>query len=138
MISAIGSGLGGMIAGASMGGVAGAVAGGIVGGINSINSVWDSIESYTSAAPDVSRSGNISGAMPMLQKWQPYIVYVRQKEYRGKGHFNYFSAPVMREMKMSDCKGFTQVSKIRLDFSATTEEKEIITALLKDGIFINK
>ena len=138
VISAIGSGLGGMIAGASMGGVAGAVAGGLVGGINSINSVWDSIESYTSAAPDVSRSGNISGAMPMLQKWQPYIVYVRQKEYRGKGHFNYFSAPVMREMKLSDCKGFTQVSKIRLDFSATTEEKEIITALLKDGIFINK
>lgn len=138
VISAIGSGLGGMIAGASMGGFAGAVAGGLVGGINSINSVWDSIESYTSAAPDVSRSGNISGAMPMLQKWQPFIAYVRQKEYRGKGHFNYFSAPVMREMKLSDCKGFTQVSKVRLDFSATTEEKEIITALLKDGIFINK
>ena len=136
MLGSAGSVVGAALGGAAMGGPIGGVAAGIAAGVQSINSMWDSAEALKSNVPNVQRGGEFSGSLSYLGYPIPYIIYDCPKVYRN-GFYPSYSYPTMARMKLSQCSGWTQVARVDLDgISATSTEKEMIRALLKDGVYI--
>jgi hypothetical protein len=136
MMGSAGSVVGAAMGGAAMGGPIGGFAAGLAAGVQSINSMWDAAESLKMNAPNVQRGGEFSGALSYLGYPVPYIIYDCPKVYR-KGFYSSYSYPTMARMKLSQCSGWTQVARVDLDgIAATSTEKEMIRALLKDGVYI--
>ena len=136
MLGNVGSVVGAAMGGAAMGGPIGGFAAGLAAGVQSINSIWDASESLKMNAPNVQRGGSFSGSLSYLGYSVPYIIYDCPKVYR-KGFYTSYSYPTMARMKLSQCSGWTQVARVDLDgISATSTEKEMIRALLKDGVYI--
>ena len=136
MLGNVGSVVGAAMGGAAMGGPIGGFAAGLAAGVQSINSIWDASESLKMNAPNVQRGGSFSGSLSYLGYSVPYIIYDCPKVYR-KGFYQSYSYPTMARMKLSQCSGWTQVARVDLDgISATSTEKEMIRALLKDGVYI--
>ena len=136
MLGSAGSVVGAALGGAAMGGPIGGVAAGMAAGVQSINSIWDAAETLKSNVPNVQRGGEFSGSLSYLGYPIPYIIYDCPKVYRN-GFYPSYSYPTMARMKLSQCSGWTQVARVDLDgISATSTEKEMIRALLKDGVYI--
>ena len=136
LIGSAGSLVGGAAAGFAMGGIGGAIAGGALSAVQSINSAWDSIEGLKMAQPEVSRGGDFTGCLAYLGYKTPFIIIDVPNTYK-KGFYDYYSYPTMRNMQLSQCKGWTHVARCNLDgITCTQEEKNMIRALLKDGVYI--
>lgn len=136
MFSSGASAIGSALAGSALGGPVGAIAGGILSGAQSVNSIWDCVEGAKMNQPEVQRGGSFSGALAYLGYKTPFIVIDSPQPYR-KGFYESFGYPTMRLMQLKDCKGLTQVARVNLDgVNATIEEKNMIRALLKDGVYI--
>lgn len=66
--------------------------------------------------------------------YKPYIEVIRNDVINSD---NEFSIVVTDEGMLNGNKGFVSIDNISLSSNATHEEKEMITTLLKDGVFIN-
>lgn len=131
------SAIGSAIAGGAIGGPLGAVGGALLSGAQSVNSMWDAMEGLKMNQPEVQRGGSFTGSLAYLGYKIPYIIVDYPHPYR-KGYNKFYSYPTMRSMQLKECKGLTQVARVRLDnLNATSAEKDMIRALLKDGVFIN-
>lgn len=137
--SLIGSGvsmIGGALAGMATGGPVGAMAGGMLSAVSSVSSAWDAVEGMKANFPEVQRGGDFTGSLSYLGYSNPYIIIDYPHTYT-KGFYDFYSYPTMRKMRLSDCGGWTFVARVDLNgLSATIEEKNMIRALLKDGVYI--
>lgn len=88
-------------------------------------------------APSVTRAGNMSANVGFMDIKKPYLIISRLVQSLPKdfGHNVGYMSNVT--MKLSDCKGFTQVRFIHLDgIVATSTEINELDSLLKQGIVI--
>lgn len=118
------------------GGPVGAMAGGMLSAVSSVSSAWDAVEGMKANFPEVQRGGDFTGSLSYLGYSNPYIIIDYPHTYT-KGFYDFYSYPTMRKMRLSDCGGWTFVARVDLNgLSATIEEKNMIRALLKDGVYI--
>lgn len=88
-------------------------------------------------APSVQRTGALSSCVGFMGVKKPYLIISRLVQSLPKDfgyHKGYMSNVTM---KLSDCKGFTQVRAMHLDnIIATTNEKDELLGLLEGGVII--
>ena len=64
----------------------------------------------------------------------PYIEIIQNIPILGSG---FFTAPITAESTLTNEKGFIQVENINLSVSATSNEKDMILTVLRNGVIIN-
>ena len=113
----------GAVAGITTGGLIGAVAGGVAGGLM--------------GGTSIERSGNFSANSGALGIKKPYLIISRKTPYDADNYNDYYGYPSNKTVVLNNCKGFTRVKDIYIDIpNATSEEKNEIETLLKNGIII--
>lgn len=136
IIGDIGSTIGGAVGGFMMGGPAGAVAGGLLAGANSVNGIFDKATHLANSAPEVQRSGSLGGSTCLLSHSSPYIICNQPKKYT-KGYSNHYGWNTYRgDLNIGSYKGWIYCSKVRVNCSGTETEQEMISKLLRDGVYI--
>lgn len=127
VISGIGNIVGAVASGAG-GNVGGAVTGGISGGTSLIEGI--------ASKPIIQRSGAISGTAGVIDVLTPYLIIDRPVQALPNTYqkLNGFSS--CQGGKVSQFKGFLQVTEIDLSGIACTEaEKDLIKAAFKEGVY---
>ena len=120
-------GAGSVAAGAIAGGAGGALAAGVSTAVNVITSKID-----------VTRSGDLSGAVGMLDHFLPYLIIHRPKQSLAAGFNTYKGYPSNITSSLTSLKGYTEVDYINLQNinGATDEELREIESLLKEGVLL--
>ncbi len=138
IIGDLGSTIGGAVGGFMMGGPAGAVAGGLLAGANSVNGIFDKATHLANAAPEVQRSGSLSGSTCLLSHSSPYIICNQPRKYT-KGYYSQYGYNTYRgDQKLGAYNGWVYCSKVKVTCSGTETEQEMISKLLRDGVYIKK
>lgn len=130
-VAAVGGVISGAAHGAAIGGGAGALAGGIAAGVSGAITVALHKES-------VSRSGDMSGSMGMLDDFVPYLIFHRPQQSLAVNYNQFKGYPSNLTLTLGSCQGYTEVEHIHLtgiDGATDTELKEI-ESLLKAGVLI--
>ena len=120
-------GAGSVAAGAIAGGAGGALAAGVSTAVNVITSKID-----------VTRSGDLSGAVGMLDHFLPYLIIHRPKQSLAAGFNTYKGYPSNITSSLASLKGYTEVDYINLQNinGGTDEELREIESLLKEGVLL--
>ena len=111
--------------GALLGGMAGAVAGELA-----------TVTNVMTAKNEVQHSSAYSGNTGFMGILKPYVIIHRPIQSLPKNVENYVGFPSNISYKLSDLTGYTKVSDINLECSGTSEEKNEIIKLLKDGVIL--
>lgn len=105
---------------------------GYLGPANIANTVGDVMGSK----PNVEHSGSFSGNTGYLGVRRPFLIIQRPNMCLPENYQQLNGYPAMITMKLSDCKGFTQVQQVQLTgIPATNPEQGEIMGLLKSGVF---
>ena len=119
-------GAGHVAVGAVAGGLAGAATGAISAAVNT--SLSKSV---------ISRSGDLSGAVGLLDDFLPYLIIHRPIQSLAENFKSFKGYPSNITATLSSLKGYTEVEYIHLkNIKATDAEIEEIEALLKEGVII--
>lgn len=89
--------------------------------------------------PEVQKSGTSSGTSGLLGIQYPYLIKERPRQCTPKSQNKYTGYPSFTTKKLKNLKeqGLTKVDSIRLNkMSCTTNEKNEIMTLLKEGVII--
>lgn len=91
-----------------------------------------------SAKPVIERSGTFSGNSGYLSGARyPFIIMESPNLCTPQEYGTYNGRPSMQYLKLSGCKGFTQIQQIVLSgFSATNPELDEIQSFLKSGVIL--
>ena len=85
----------------------------------------------------IQRSGDISGAVGMLDEFLPYLIIHRPVQSLAKDFRKYKGYPSNITAVLSTLKGYTEVEHINLSVAgATDEELREIEELLKQGVLL--
>ena len=117
--------------GFAAGGGAGALAGGVAAGLSGALSVALHKES-------VSRSGDMSGSMGILDSFVPYLIIHRPQQSLAVNYNKFKGYPSNITATLSTLSGYTEVEHIHLEGinGATDTELQEIEKLLKNGVII--
>ena len=122
----------GMLAGAMIGGAVGSGPGAIAGaGISAAASV-------AAHKVTVSRSGELTGNVGLLDEFTPYLIIHRPQQSLAVDYNKFKGYPANLTMLLSSCMGYTEVEHIHLTGigGATDTELSEIESLLKEGVII--
>ena len=114
--------------------VAGLATGNVGTAVNKAASVAQNV---TNIKPSVQRSGQMSGAAGLMSYQTPMLIIERPNMCVPENLNTYTGNMLYVSRKLSQCKGFTQVSLIHLDGIPCTEKErnELMTLLNKGVIF---
>lgn len=116
-----------------------AVGGSLTGGAAAVGtSIIASAVSVTLAKTHISRSGDLSGAVGMLDEFTPYLIIHRPIQSLPDSYARDKGRPSNITATLSSLKGYTEVEYIHLTGidGATDQELEEIESLLKSGVII--
>lgn len=111
----------GAFAGAQVGAVVGAVAGAFMGGTS------------------IDRTSQFSANAGCMGVKKPYLIITRKYSYDAGNYNKYYGFPSNITVALGSCKGFTKVKSAHIQnlLRATSNEKDRIEILLKQGVIIN-
>lgn len=85
------------------------------------------------------RTGNLTASSGYMGVLTPYLIISRPVNIKPKDYDKYYGFPSFYTVKLSDCKGYTQIHELISDAptGVPTDDWEKIKQMLKDGIIIN-
>lgn len=130
------SGVAGVIGGAIQGGLAGGGAGAVVGGL--VGGGLSTAASVATRKENISRSGDISGSISLMDHFVPYLIIHRPQQSLAVNYNKFKGYPSNLTLTLSSCQGYTEVEHIHLTgiTGATDTELEMIENQLKEGVII--
>ena len=131
-ISGVAGVIGGAVQGAIAGGGAGAIIGGVAGGGIS------TAASVATRKEHVSRSGDMSGSISLMDHFVPYLIIHRPQQSLAPNYNKFKGYPANLTMTLGACSGYTEVAHIHLTgiSGATDTELNEIEQMLKAGVII--
>lgn len=131
-ISGVAGVIGGAVQGAIAGGGAGAIIGGVAGGGIS------TAASVATRKEHVSRSGDMSGSISLMDHFVPYLIIHRPQQSLAVNYNKFKGYPANLTMTLGACSGYTEVAHIHLTgiSGATDTELNEIEQMLKAGVII--
>ena len=119
------------------------IAGGVVGSLATANPVplaigLSAASSSGKLHTDVAHSGNISSNCGAMGIKKPYLIIDRPQTQLAEDFEKYQGYPSNYTTTLSNCNGFIQVLEVHVDDikTATSDEKQSIELLLKQGVII--
>lgn len=119
------------------------IAGGVVGSLATANPVplaigLSAASSSGKLHTDVAHSGNISSNCGAMGIKKPYLIINRPQTQLAEDFEKYQGYPSNYTTTLSNCNGFVQVLEVHVDDikTATSDEKQSIELLLKQGVII--
>ena len=114
-------------------GVAGSVATG-----NALGAVGGVIGGVMASHLDVSHSGTLGANAGAMGIKKPYIIITRKVAYDAADYNQFYGYPANKTVILGSCKGYTRVKSVHIESIpiATSDEKQMIETLLKQGIII--
>ena len=130
------AGVAGVIGGAIKGGMAGGGAGAVVGGL--LGGGLSTAASVATRKENISRSGDISGSMSLMDHFVPYLIIHRPQQSLAPNYNHFKGYPSNLTLTLGSCVGYTEVEHIHLTgiTGATDTELEMIENQLKEGVII--
>lgn len=130
------SGVAGIIGGAIQGGLAGGGAGAVIGGI--AGGGISTAASVATRKDRVSRSGDISGSVSLMDHFYPYLIVHRPQQSLAVNYNKFKGYPSNLTMVLGSCTGYTEVAHVHLTgiSGATDTELNEIEQMLKAGVII--
>lgn len=130
IVSTVGTGIIGGVATGGLGTMASMAT------VNGISNVASGIASG-GMKPTVQRSGGMGGAASLMGMRTPYLVFQRPKTSLPGNYNNLYGYACNKYLKLSKCRGFTQVEHMHLQVQgATDDEMKEIENILHKGVFI--
>ena len=130
IVSTVGTGIIGGVATGGLGTMASMAT------VNGISNVASGIASG-GMKPTVQRSGGMGGASSLMGMRTPYLVFQRPKTSLPTNYNSVYGYACNKFLKLSNCKGFTQVEHMHLQVQgATDDEMKEIENILHKGVFI--
>ncbi len=85
------------------------------------------------------RTGNLTASSGYMGVLTPYLIISRPVNIKPKNYEKYYGFPSFYTVKLSDCKGYTQIHELISDrpTNVPADDWEKIKQMLKDGIIIN-
>ena len=85
------------------------------------------------------RTGNLTASSGYMGVLTPYLIISRPVNIKPKDYDKYYGFPSFYTVKLSDCKGYTQIHELISDAptGVPADDWETIKQMLKDGIIIN-
>lgn len=112
--------------------VAGLATGNVGTAVNKAASVAQNV---TNIKPSIQRSGQMSGAAGLMSYQTPMLIIERPNMCVPENLNTYTGNMLYVSRKLSQCKGFTQVSMIHLDgIPCTEKERDELMSLLNKGV----
>ena len=119
------------------------IAGSVVGSLATANPVplaigLSAVSSSGKLHTDVTHSGNISSNCGAMGIKKPYLIINRPQTQLAEDFEKYQGYPSNYTTTLSNCNGFVQVLEVHVDDikTATSDEKQSIELLLKQGVII--
>ncbi|MBP5430873.1 hypothetical protein [Ruminococcus sp.] len=130
------SGVAGLIGGAIKGGMAGGGAGAVVGGL--LGGGLSTAASVATRKDHVSRSGDMSGSISLMDHFVPYLIIHRPQQSLAPNYNKFKGYPANLTLTLGACSGYTEVAHIHLTgiSGATDTELNEIEQMLKAGVII--
>ena len=130
IVSTVGTGVIGGIATGGLGTMASMAT------VNGISNVASGVASG-GMKPTIQRSGGMGGASSLMGIRTPYLVFQRPKTSLPTNYNSVYGYACNKFLKLSNCKGFTQVEHMHLQVvGATDDEMKEIENILHKGVFI--
>lgn len=130
IVSTVGTGIIGGVATGGLGTMASMAT------VNGISNVASGVASG-GMKPTVQRSGGMGGASSLMGMRTPYLVFQRPKTSLPTNYNSVYGYACNKFLKLSNCKGFTQVEHMHLQVAgATDDEMKEIENILHKGVFI--
>lgn len=130
IVSTVGTGIIGGVATGGLGTMASMAT------VNGISNVASGVASG-GMKPTVQRSGGMGGASSLMGMRTPFLVFQRPKTSLPGNYNNLYGYACNKYLKLSKCRGFTQVEHMRLQVQgATDDEMKEIENILHKGVFI--
>lgn len=86
---------------------------------------------------NISKSSSFSGNAGAMGCKIPYLIVTRQKSADAANYNKFIGNPTNKTVYLKDYQGFVRIKDIHLDnLKCTKEEKDMLNALLKEGIII--
>ena len=82
------------------------------------------------------QGGALSSTYSLMSILKPFLILERPVQTIADNYKHYNGFPSNITHKLSELNGFTKVSQITLECSATDDEKTMIESILKDGFYI--
>lgn len=85
------------------------------------------------------RTGNLTASSGYMGVLTPYLIISRPVNIKPRGYDKYYGYPSFYTVKLSDCKGYTQIHELISDAptEVPADDWEKIKQMLKDGVIIN-
>lgn len=121
-----------LLSGAMTGGAAGFATGGPIGAI--VGAVGGAFMGGTS----IDRAGGFSANAGCMGVKIPYIIVTRKYRYDAGGYNEFYGVPSNNTVVLGNCSGYTRVKSVHIESIpiATSDEKQMIETLLKQGVII--
>ena len=121
-----------LLSGAMTGGAAGFATGGPIGAI--VGAVGGAFMGGTS----IDRAGGFSANAGCMGVKIPYIIVTRKYRYDAGGYNEFYGVPSNNTVTLGNCSGYTRVKSVHIESIpiATSDEKQMIETLLKQGVII--
>ena len=87
---------------------------------------------------DVQHSGSIGANAGAMGPRKPFLIITRKSAYEAAGYNQFYGLPANMTVVLGACRGFTRVKSVHIESIpiATSDEKQQIEALLKQGVII--
>jgi len=84
----------------------------------------------------LAHSGSLSANAGIMGARKPYLILTRRRGYDANGYNELYGYPSNKTVYLNNCSGYVKVKDIRLETSATEDERLEIENLLKSGVII--
>lgn len=113
-----------------------AISGNLPGAIGNALEAIGAVGFNGTPAPNVQRSGTLTGASAMLSCKAAYLVLRKPKIHTATNHNKFSGYLDISSRKLDSVSGFTQMAVLKNDgFSGTDQEYEEVVQLLKEGVY---
>ena len=124
----------------------GSVIGGIMGGESPMSIGADiaqgaanAVHSLVSAKSSVQHSGSFGSSFGALGNKKPFIIVTRPKQIQVPNYQVLYGYPAHKMVIIGDCTGYLRCREVHvISPTASDEEKTLIEALLKEGVYISE
>lgn len=124
----------------------GSVIGGIMGGESPMSIGADiaqgaanAVHSLVSAKSSVQHSGSFGSSFGALGNKKPFIIVTRPKQIQVPNYQVLYGYPAHKMVIIGDCTGYLRCREVHvISPTASDEEKTLIEAMLKEGVYISE